>query len=64
MVLRQALGLTRAEFAEKLGVTEEAVSRWEAKGGPPPTAEQVAALETLRATAMRSGIAFDGERRE
>lgn len=40
---RKAIGLTQKELAEKLGVTNKAVSKWETGGGMP----DVSVLETL-----------------
>lgn len=53
--LREALGMTQAEFAEQLGVDKMTVSRWE-RGTLRPSAESLAAIEELRRKAVRRGV--------
>jgi len=55
--LREALGLTQAEFGERIGVDKMTVSRWE-RGALRPSDESMAGLEDLRRRAIRSGVAI------
>jgi DNA-binding transcriptional regulator YiaG len=55
--LREALGLTQAEFGERIGVDKMTVSRWE-RGALRPSDESLKALEDLRKRATRSGVAI------
>jgi DNA-binding transcriptional regulator YiaG len=55
--LREALGLTQAEFGERIGVDKMTVSRWE-RGALRPSDESIAGLEDLRKRAARSGVAI------
>lgn len=62
---RQRAGLTRAELADRLGVTEESVRRWEA-GWTQPSADRLARLLVVLAldeAALGGGLA-GGERRD
>ena len=50
--LRKQLGLTRAEFAEKLGVSTQSIVNWESKGGPlTMRAANLTRLQTMAAEA-------------
>ena len=53
--LREALGLTQAEFGERIGVDKMTVSRWE-RGALRPGDESLAAIAELRNRAARSGV--------
>jgi DNA-binding transcriptional regulator YiaG len=53
--LREALGLTQAEFGERIGVDKMTVSRWE-RGALRPSDESLAAIAKLRDRATRSGV--------
>jgi len=53
--LREALGLTQAEFGERIGVDKMTVSRWE-RGALKPSDESLAALKDLRRRAVRRGV--------
>ena len=53
--LREALGLTQAEFGERIGVDKMTVSRWE-RGALRPSSESLAAISELRNRATRSGV--------
>jgi DNA-binding transcriptional regulator YiaG len=53
--LREALGLTQAEFGERIGVDKMTVSRWE-RGTLRPSEESLAAISELRNRATRSGV--------
>ncbi|MDM8005506.1 MAG: helix-turn-helix domain-containing protein [Phycisphaerae bacterium] len=55
--LREALGLTQKELADKLGVDKMSVSRWE-RGAIRPSEESLAALNKLRHEAVRRGVAI------
>lgn len=55
--LREALGLTQKELADKLGVDKMSVSRWE-RGAIRPGEESLAALDKLRREAVRRGVAI------
>jgi DNA-binding transcriptional regulator YiaG len=62
VTLREALGLTQAEFGEKLGVAKMTVSRWECgRMRPSPAAAQ--AILKLQARARHQGVGIDGEKR-
>jgi type I restriction enzyme M protein len=52
--LREAMGLTQAQLADRLGVDKMTVARWE-WGKLRPRAAAVAALEALRKAAGRRG---------
>lgn len=54
--LRDAVGMTQQEFAAKLRVTSQTVSRWE-RGEVNPNERALAAMRRLQATARRKGIA-------
>lgn len=53
--LREALGLTQAEFGERIGVDKMTVSRWE-RGALRPSDASLAAISELRSRATRSGV--------
>lgn len=53
--LREALGMTQAEFGERIGVDKMTVSRWE-RGTLRPSEESLAAIAKLRDRATRSGV--------
>ena len=53
--LREALGLTQADLAEKLGVDKMTVARWE-WGKMVPSAPAIKALDRLRRGAGRRGV--------
>ena len=55
--LREALGLTQAEFGERIGVDKMTVSRWE-RGALRPSDGSLRALDDLRKRAIRSGVAI------
>jgi len=55
--LREALGLTQAEFGERIGVDKMTVSRWE-RGALRPSDESLKSLDDLRKRAIRSGVAI------
>ena len=55
--LREALGLTQKELAERLGVDKMSVSRWE-RGTVRPSTDSLAALEKIRQKAVRNGVAI------
>jgi DNA-binding XRE family transcriptional regulator len=57
--LRVALGLTQAEFGERVGVDRMTVSRWE-RGTLRPSDESLAAMERERAAAVRKGVVMPG----
>jgi hypothetical protein len=57
--LREGLGLTQQELAERLGVDKMSVSRWE-RGQVRPSAESLAALEAVRREAVRKGVVIGG----
>jgi DNA-binding transcriptional regulator YiaG len=57
--LRVALGLTQAEFGERIGVDSMTVSRWE-RGTVRPSAESLAEIEKLRRKAVRKGVVLPG----
>lgn len=53
--MRAALGMTQAEFGERLGVDKMTVSRWE-RGAVKPGSESLKALEKLRKSALRNSV--------
>jgi len=55
VAVREALNLTQAQLAEKLGVDSMTVSRWE-RGTIRPGADSLKALEKLRIAAARKGV--------
>ena len=59
VTLREALGMTQAEFTESIGVDKMTISRWE-RGTLRPSDESLKALEKLRQTAVREGVALAG----
>lgn len=54
--LRDALGFTQRQIAQRLRVTEQTVSRWE-RGDSQPNAEAIARLRRLQSEARKKGIA-------
>lgn len=59
--LRDALGMTQQQFATRLKVTSQTVSRWE-RGEVRPNERALAAMRRLQAAARRNGIAVPGTR--
>jgi DNA-binding transcriptional regulator YiaG len=59
--LREAVGLTQAEFGQMVGVSKMTVSRWEC-GRIRPSATASAAILRLQAEARREGVRIDGEK--
>lgn len=57
--LREAMGLTQAEFGERIGVDKMTVSRWE-RGTLRPSDESLAALERLRKESIHKGVVIPG----
>lgn len=57
--LREALGLTQAEFGRRIGVEKMTVWRWE-KGKLRPGNESIEAIESLRREAARNGVLLAG----
>ena len=57
--LRQALGMTQAEFGEAVGVDKMTVSRWE-RGASRPGAEALERLRRMVARAKRRGVLLAG----
>lgn len=55
--LREALGMTQAEFGERVGVDKMTVSRWE-RGALRPSDESLAAIAELRQRAVKRGVAI------
>ncbi len=55
VALREALGMTQKEFAERIGVDKMTVSRWE-RGALRPSDESLAVVEQLRKQAVRRGV--------
>jgi len=55
VALREALGMTQKEFAERIGVDKMTVSRWE-RGALRPSDESLAVIEQLRKQAVRRGV--------
>lgn len=53
--LREALGMTQTQLAERIGVDKMTVARWE-WGKMAPSASAVAALDSLRRTLGRRGV--------
>lgn len=60
--LREGMGLTQAEFGQKLDVSTMTVSRWE-RGRMRPSPAMSTAILDLQAKASRSGVKIDGNRR-
>jgi DNA-binding XRE family transcriptional regulator len=56
--LREGLGLTQREFAERVNVDKMTVSRWE-RGTVRPSAEALKAIEKLRKEALRRGVTIE-----
>jgi hypothetical protein len=56
--LRETMGLTQAQFAEKLNVSNMTVSRWE-HGRMRPGPAMTRAILALRGRARRSGVRID-----
>jgi DNA-binding transcriptional regulator YiaG len=54
--LREGLGLTQQQLAEKLKVTSQSVSRWE-RGEVQPNQAAIARLVRLQTSARQTGIA-------
>lgn len=59
--LRDALGMTQQQFATRLKVTSQTVSRWE-RGEVRPNERALAAMRRLQAAARRKGIAVPANR--
>ncbi len=57
--LREALGMTQAEFGERIGVDKMTVSRWE-RGALRPSDASLAAITELRRNAVKRGVAIPG----
>jgi len=57
--LREALGYTQKQLAEKLGIDKMTVSRWE-RGALRPSGESLKALEKLRRKSVREGVVILG----
>jgi transcriptional regulator with XRE-family HTH domain len=57
--LREALGYTQKQLAEKLGIDKMTVSRWE-RGALRPSGESLKALEKLRRKSARAGVVILG----
>lgn len=55
--LREALGMTQAEFGERVGVDKMTVSRWE-RGALRPSDESLASVAELRRRAVQRGVAI------
>jgi len=55
--LREALGMTQAEFGERIGVDKMTVSRWE-RGALRPSDESLSAIADRRRRAVRGGVAI------
>ncbi len=55
IALREALGMTQKEFAERIGVDKMTVSRWE-RGALRPSDESLAGIEQLRKQTVRRGV--------
>ncbi|MCH7591184.1 MAG: helix-turn-helix domain-containing protein [Planctomycetes bacterium] len=55
VALREALGMTQKEFAERIGLDKMTVSRWE-RGALRPSDESLAVIEQLRKQAVRRGV--------
>lgn len=60
--LREALGLTQAEFGDKLGVSKMTISRWECGRMRPSSAASERILK-LKGKARRTGVGIDGDKR-
>ena len=62
--LRKGKGWTQVELAEKLGVTDKAVSKWETDGGIPdtPLFPVIADLFGVTTDYLHTGIMKDGEK--
>lgn len=60
---RKAKGFTQAELAEKIGVSEKTVSKWECAGGFPDTSLMLPLCEALQISAneLLSGKLLNGE---
>ena len=59
LTLREAMGMTQAEFARELGVDKLTVSRWE-RGVLRPSEESAAAIQKLRRDKLRRGVVLAG----
>lgn len=59
--LREALGMTQAEFGQKLGVSKMTVSRWEC-GRMCPNSGTAKAILNLQSEARRKGVRIGGEK--
>lgn len=56
--LREGLGMTQAQFGERIGVDKLTVSRWE-RGEFRPNAEKVRTIEKLRKESIRRGVMLE-----
>lgn len=59
--LREAMGMTQAEFGQKLGISKMTVSRWEC-GRMRPNPAKAKAILKLQSQARRTGVQIDGEK--
>jgi len=57
-VLREALGMTQRQFAERVGVDKMTVSRWE-RGAVRPSEGAMRGIEKLRKESTRRGITLE-----
>lgn len=60
--LREGMGLTQAEFGQKLGVSKMTISRWE-RGRMRPSQRMVCSILKLQIEARHLGVKIDGEKR-
>jgi hypothetical protein len=60
--LREAMGLTQEQFADKLGVSKMTISRWEC-GRMRPGQSMIGHIHRLQRRAQREGVSIDGRKR-
>ncbi len=60
--LRDALGLTQQQFADRLGVSSQTVSRWE-RGEARPSEPTLARIRALQQRERRAGVAVPASSR-